>query len=451
MQNLILNNPSRINQTAGRQASSPEQSGIAEQNNAFEQVLNKQVNARQQKLGRTTPEPMQQVKTKAPKLDNQADANNAKQAAQSLKNERTDAADKANIAQAGDVPNALELMWANVMSANQLAKPTGDAKSDASSQEIANSTSRVRIDLNATVGKLDLARQSTTKTDATGESLIKADATLSSFSATSNSAETSPVIPDDKLPTEQVRWLDLPINRPAESNPKTSHLVDTPFHEKPSVELNSTELASTDTRLVNADAAQLTQEAETTADIQATMTSAIAQTQATAATNPSALAESKAAGSSNHIQAYLGQADWHQAINQKVMWMIGASEQTAVLTLNPPDLGPLQVVISVNNDQADTTFISANPDVRQALQDGLSNLRDKLNESGLQLGQANINANLNSNNGNSSMLFNGQQQQTFSQAAQSLLKEANHQEQTAAVATERIRSQAGMGLVDTFV
>jgi flagellar hook-length control protein FliK len=32
--------------------------------------------------------------------------------------------------------------------------------------------------------------------------------------------------------------------------------------------------------------------------------------------------------------------------------MVGSEEQTASLTLNPPDLGPLQVVLSVSNDQA---------------------------------------------------------------------------------------------------
>ena len=93
---------------------------------------------------------------------------------------------------------------------------------------------------------------------------------------------------------------------------------------------------------------------------------------------------------SNMIEAKLGNAGWNQAISQRVVWMAGAGEQSATLTLNPPDLGPLQVVVQVQNGQADTTFTSDNPDVRQALQDGMENLREKMRESGVQLGQTNV-------------------------------------------------------------
>jgi flagellar hook-length control protein FliK len=113
----------------------------------------------------------------------------------------------------------------------------------------------------------------------------------------------------------------------------------------------------------------------------------------------------KQVGSSNTINAYPGKTGWDQAISQKVVWMLGAEEQSATLTLNPPDLGPLQVVINVRNDQADTTFISDNAEVRQALQDGMDNLRNKMSESGIQLGQANVNS-------------GGQMQQQFQQASQ---------------------------------
>jgi flagellar hook-length control protein FliK len=109
--------------------------------------------------------------------------------------------------------------------------------------------------------------------------------------------------------------------------------------------------------------------------------------------------------SSNNIAAYPGKSGWDQAISQKVVWMIGAGEQSATLTLNPPDLGPLQVVIRVHNDQADTTFLSDNAEVRRALENGFPTLREKMNESGIQLGQANVST-------------NSQSQQSFQQATQ---------------------------------
>ncbi len=94
--------------------------------------------------------------------------------------------------------------------------------------------------------------------------------------------------------------------------------------------------------------------------------------------------------SSNVIDIYPGKTGWDQAISQRIVWMVGAAEQSATLTLNPPDLGPLQVVINVNNEKADTTFISENPEVRKALEDGIPALRDLMGQAGVQLGQTNV-------------------------------------------------------------
>jgi flagellar hook-length control protein FliK len=147
-------------------------------------------------------------------------------------------------------------------------------------------------------------------------------------------------------------------------------------------------------------------------------------------------------GRSNTINTSPGKAGWDQAISQKVVWMLGAQEQSATLTLNPPDLGPLQVVIHVRNDQADTTFISDNAEVRQALQDGMDNLRNKMSESGIQLGQANVNS-------------GGQLQQQFQQAQQQARSDASLSKDSSATSVEQVNSAKVMvrsanGLVDTF-
>ena len=168
----------------------------------------------------------------------------------------------------------------------------------------------------------------------------------------------------------------------------------------------------------------------------------------TAITAPSAVMHAVAmmdvaqiqAGTSNVINAYPGKTGWDQAISQKVVWMVGAKEQTATLTLNPPDLGPLQVVINVNNDKADATFISENPEVRKILQDGISTLRGLMDQAGVQLGQANVST--------------GKQQQDFQQAA----KERSHQHVSENISAQPVEtpvimrniSRANNGLVDTF-
>jgi flagellar hook-length control protein FliK len=146
---------------------------------------------------------------------------------------------------------------------------------------------------------------------------------------------------------------------------------------------------------------------------------------------------------SNNIAAYPGKSGWDQAISQKVLWMIGAGEQSATLTLNPPDLGPLQVVIRVHNDQADTTFMSDNAEVRKALENGLPTLREKMNESGIQLGQANVST-------------NSQSQHSFQQATQSQLTRQtsggllNDVTQTVLSGESNSTNYVSNGLVDTF-
>jgi len=143
------------------------------------------------------------------------------------------------------------------------------------------------------------------------------------------------------------------------------------------------------------------------------------------------------AASSNVITASPGKTGWDQAIGQKMVWMIGAGEQSATLTLNPPDLGPLQVVIHVHNNQADTTFISDNSDVRRALHDGLSNLKDMLGQSGINLGQANINS--------------SQQEQQARQSGQGNMSNNEGDLKVTAIDSKPVlMTRVSNGLVDTF-
>jgi len=169
----------------------------------------------------------------------------------------------------------------------------------------------------------------------------------------------------------------------------------------------------------------------------AALTSAI-QAPVPQATQQTSQLQVAQAASSNVISTPPGKTGWDQAIGQKVVWMVGAAEQSATLTLNPPDLGPLQVVIHVHNDQADATFISDNSEVRKALEDGLSNLRDMMNQSGINLGQTNIGS--------------GSQQKEFEQMAKArserLAGDSGVQE--SAIAHIPTVSRVSNGLVDTF-
>lgn len=90
------------------------------------------------------------------------------------------------------------------------------------------------------------------------------------------------------------------------------------------------------------------------------------------------------------LQTPLGASGWDDALGQKILWMVSSQKQIAELSLNPPDLGPLQVTISISNDQATATFVSQHADVRQALEAALPRLREMMAESGINLGSATV-------------------------------------------------------------
>jgi len=81
---------------------------------------------------------------------------------------------------------------------------------------------------------------------------------------------------------------------------------------------------------------------------------------------------------------------WGDEFSQRVVWMVTQREQTAEMRLNPPHLGPLEVVISVVDDQATAVFTSQHAAVRHAVEQALPKLRDMLADSGITLGNATV-------------------------------------------------------------
>ena len=94
----------------------------------------------------------------------------------------------------------------------------------------------------------------------------------------------------------------------------------------------------------------------------------------------------------SNLAPSVGTTAWSQALGEKIVWMAAGSQQTASLTLNPPNMGPLQIVLNITNDQATASFFSAQPEVRQALESAFPKLREMMNEAGIELGQATVSA-----------------------------------------------------------
>ena len=101
-----------------------------------------------------------------------------------------------------------------------------------------------------------------------------------------------------------------------------------------------------------------------------------------------------------HVAPSLNQSGWDQAISQRVVWMANQQLQNATITINPEHLGPIQVQVQIDNQQqASVQFISAQPEVRQALQNAIPVLSNMLEQSGIQLGHSDVSSQGSGSNG----------------------------------------------------
>lgn len=81
---------------------------------------------------------------------------------------------------------------------------------------------------------------------------------------------------------------------------------------------------------------------------------------------------------------------WGNAVGEKIMWMANQQLSSADIRLDPPELGSLQVKVTVQQDQANITFITPHPQVRELLDQQVTRLREMFAEQGLNLGQVDI-------------------------------------------------------------
>ncbi|MBJ9727895.1 flagellar hook-length control protein FliK [Burkholderia cenocepacia] len=145
----------------------------------------------------------------------------------------------------------------------------------------------------------------------------------------------------------------------------------------------------------------------------------------------------------------VGTADWTDALSQKVVFLSNAHQQSAELTLNPPDLGPLQVVLRVADNHAHALFVSQHAQVRDAVEAALPKLREAMEAGGLGLGSATV-----SDGGLASQQQQPNPQQTFAHGQSSRRGNGGPSAvdapvdaaQSAPVAARASRA----GLVDTF-
>lgn len=85
------------------------------------------------------------------------------------------------------------------------------------------------------------------------------------------------------------------------------------------------------------------------------------------------------------VEIPVGQPGWDKAVGERIQWMIGRNIQNVEMKLTPPNLGPLEIRISVQNDQASVSFITTQAPTREALEAAIPRLREMLGEANLNL------------------------------------------------------------------
>lgn len=90
------------------------------------------------------------------------------------------------------------------------------------------------------------------------------------------------------------------------------------------------------------------------------------------------------------VATAVGQRAWAEDVGTKLTWMVGRGESRAELVLTPPSMGKLGVSIHINGDQTTAHFVAATPAAREALEQAMPRLREMLQQSGINLGQADV-------------------------------------------------------------
>ncbi len=106
--------------------------------------------------------------------------------------------------------------------------------------------------------------------------------------------------------------------------------------------------------------------------------------------NPSATTAPRAPTLAMSLPMPLQDPAWGQELSQRVTWMVRQEAQAAEIRINPPHLGPIEVRVSMAQDQVNVAFTAQHTVAREALDAAIPRLRDMLQDQGLTLAQADV-------------------------------------------------------------
>ena len=136
--------------------------------------------------------------------------------------------------------------------------------------------------------------------------------------------------------------------------------------------------------------------------------------------------------------------NWASDFSQKIVWLANNDKQSAQLTLNPPQMGPIEISLNVDKGNASVSFASANAEVRDAIETALPRLREMFASAGIELGQTNVGA----QSFSQQQAGNGEKNQSSSRWMNDNAILAT--ETTGALQTGAFAARQGNGMVDIF-
>ncbi len=143
------------------------------------------------------------------------------------------------------------------------------------------------------------------------------------------------------------------------------------------------------------------------------------------------------------ITVPMGEEAWGQAMGERIMWMMGKGIQGASIRINPPELGPIQVQLSVKNDQASVHMLVQHGVVKEALDASIPRLRDMLHESNMHLVNVDVSHRESPDQSSSSWLYSQDQREQMERFIQD-------QEMATQIEEEVSRYHRSTGLLDDY-
>lgn len=92
---------------------------------------------------------------------------------------------------------------------------------------------------------------------------------------------------------------------------------------------------------------------------------------------------------------------WAEDVGHQITWLAEQGTSKAELVLTPPHLGRIEIKLEIGTDLSTAQFVSASPQVREALEQAMPRLREMLAQSGISLGEANVSSDQPSRDGGS--------------------------------------------------